>query len=155
MSTNQSKQKPKSRLLRRRPSKSQEALARIAELEAKVAAFESRLSKMEKSNDNPFIGDKNPYTPPTPYTPYPDTIPWQKYPYRFHEEPKCHVCGLKWSDMTHYVCNHPSCPNRVTVTATDMTSGLKGQTPYTTTTTTAGMNTFIGGNPITLSPNTP
>lgn len=157
MTANQNKSKPKSRLIRCRPSKSQEALTRIAELEAKVAAFESRLSKIEKSNDNPFVGDKKPYTP----APYPSQPLWPKNPFEQEEFNRCYVCGLKFSEMTHYVCNHPSCPNRVmffTTTSTsagDPTAGLKGETPYTATTAAkafpANSNkiTLTGFNPIT------
>lgn len=29
----------------------------------------------------------------------------------------CHVCWRKLSDMTNYVCSHPTCPSRITVTS--------------------------------------
>lgn len=29
---------------------------------------------------------------------------------------RCHVCGVSWENMTHYVCANPACPNRVTCT---------------------------------------
>lgn len=56
--------KPKSRLLRPRGTLSATEVARIAELEARVAAAEARLVRLESSPANwPKITPVNPYIP--------------------------------------------------------------------------------------------
>lgn len=58
----------------------------------------------------PWI-DKKPWDwPLMPIFPNrPVTEPWPVF-----EEPRCSVCNNEYKNMTHYVCNHDRCPNRVT-----------------------------------------
>jgi hypothetical protein len=89
--------KKSTRLIRPRASKSQAAIDKIAALEARILALEARMDK---------FGVDRPEK-------WPDfTTPW----FQKGLSDSCHVCGLKWSESMGYVCNHPSCPNRVTVT---------------------------------------
>lgn len=89
----------KSRLTRPRPSKSAAQIDRIGQLEARIADLEGRLARLESSPANwPKIGSQ-PLAPD----------PWG-------DEARCGTCGNRFKDMTHYVCNHPQCPSRITVT---------------------------------------
>lgn len=100
----------KSRLTRRRTTKTSAQLARIAALEQRIADMEVRLARLER----PAIEWPSPAVPP-------GTTPW------FDSDPRCQVCHSRYADLTHYVCNHMSCPNRVTITCKDYYEGVPPQ----------------------------
>lgn len=80
---------------------------RLTALEARQAELEKRLAELERAATRQL---PSPWTPTGP-RPYPPPL-WPA-PQDAKNGGHCHVCGGKWSDMTHYVCNNNQCPNRV------------------------------------------
>lgn len=76
--------------------------ARLTALEARQAELEKRIAELERAVARQLPA---PWVWPSEPTPHPI---WPSA-----EDAKCHVCGNRWADMTHYVCNNDRCPNRV------------------------------------------
>jgi hypothetical protein len=85
---------------------------RQAELEARIAALERQALEQ--------VQRWMPWT--NPVYPYPSN-PSPQWP-NGSDDARCHVCGNRWADMTHYVCGHPQCPSRITYGTV-----VAGQTP--------------------------
>jgi hypothetical protein len=98
--------KHKTRLIRRRPTKSAQDIERIASLEARLGLLEGRIAGLENREKSDWHPNTTPLSPNQPW-PWPDDGT---------DDARCHVCGNRYKDMTFYVCNHPNCPGRVTVT---------------------------------------
>ncbi len=75
-------------------------LRQIEALERRLVEMEGRLAKLEGDHYDQF--KQWPFSPGT-------------WPLPTHElDPGCHVCGIKAKDATHYCCQNPQCPGRVT-----------------------------------------
>ena len=107
---NSAKSKPKkTRLIRRKVAvMSPEAIERIGQLEARLAKLEGRICELEQESVL-NVRLKGPAI-----TPEPCKWPIPTWPSN-SDDAKCHVCGIRYKDMTHYVCNHPSCSSRVII----------------------------------------
>ena len=81
--------------------------ARLASLEARQAELEARIAALERQaleqaqRTVPWVGPN-----PAPSYPYPQPLGV--------DEARCPVCLALYKDLTHYVCNHPQCPSRIT-----------------------------------------
>lgn len=101
---------------------------RQAEQDARLAALEARIAQMERdaAKQVPW-----PWPAPTPDTSptYPPLYPqWPQMPDN-SDDARCPVCQMRYKDLTHYVCNHPQCPSRITYTLGDPV--VPGQPGYT------------------------
>lgn len=85
--------KKRSRLTRRRPTKSQAEIDRIGDLLARVAKLEERIAALEERRSDLWT-----------------QIPWKPV-LDSSDDARCRVCQNRFKDMTHYVCDHPQCPN--------------------------------------------
>lgn len=81
--------------------------ARLTDLEARQAELEKRIADLERAATRQLPA---PWTPTGPYPSLPPVLPT---PQDDINDARCHVCNNRFKDMTHYVCNHPCCPNRV------------------------------------------
>lgn len=123
----------KSRLIRQSPAKNQkelDKLARIAALEARQAELEKRIAELERETIRqlPKTWEPSPLSPADePGWPTQPKLPFRpQWPnIEDIEDGKCHVCGNKWKDMSLYVCNNNSCPNRVVYCSATSSSALQ------------------------------
>ena len=79
----------------------------IDKIDKMIESLEYIKKELEKDSKN------SEYEPFVPFKEWKDLYPTKDI-YPIQNYAICRVCGINLKEMTHYVCNHSSCPSRVT-----------------------------------------